>query len=197
VNLQVHNPSFLPPCGLHSLQVDNHGCVWTWWPVSEAIDQHLVYVFNVLHLVGAVGFTLILISAFLSRAKRHPIWFNFCVSWIAYCLSACTLFFAGQTANPSVKLCIVQAALAYSAPPLVASATLSLVIYLLLALRSLGPGENIRYRTATLLLAVPWAAWLGTFLSFFMRGIQHSEKVTLSYRAPTASLMTNIVWPTL
>jgi hypothetical protein len=56
---------------------------------------------------------------FASTVKRHPIWFNFCLSFIVFSLSYSLLAFAGQQGQEDVTkggVCIAQAAMVYAAP---------------------------------------------------------------------------------
>jgi hypothetical protein len=78
--------------------------------------------FVALQILGGVSFILILLSAIVAQyrgASRHPTFFSFCLAWIIFCVAYSLLFLAGQqTIVPDHKLCIVQSALIYSAPPL-------------------------------------------------------------------------------
>jgi hypothetical protein len=82
----------------------------------------LYHLFISLQIIGAVGMSLILLSAFFSTTiKRCSTWYTFCASWIISCLSYSFLFLAGGTNPlyvPSPKLCATQAAFVYSVPTL-------------------------------------------------------------------------------
>ncbi|KAH6901220.1 hypothetical protein BKA70DRAFT_1309898 [Coprinopsis sp. MPI-PUGE-AT-0042] len=87
----------------------------------------LVRVFITLQLTGCFAFAFMVFSAilFASTVKRHPIWFNFCLSFIVFSLSYSLLAFAPgrQQRNeaPSEGVCIAQAVMVYAAPFLYAS----------------------------------------------------------------------------
>lgn len=100
-------------------------------------DISAVKAFIVLQLSGGFGMLFLLSSAFLSRMKaiqrlkvnvsgsstgpinRSRTWYSFCISWIISCFSYCLLFIANkQFDDAGYGLCVVQAALIYSSPPL-------------------------------------------------------------------------------
>ncbi|KAH6880228.1 hypothetical protein BKA70DRAFT_1447512 [Coprinopsis sp. MPI-PUGE-AT-0042] len=101
---------------------------------------------------------------FASTVKRHPIWFNFCLSFIVFSLSYSLLAFApGQQGRDGV--CIAQAAMVYAVPflwvSLAPSASLALVALLLMnILSALSTSVKKRYpMTLTIALAGPWILW--------------------------------------
>ena len=109
---------------------------------SSIVDLTDIKVFIVLQMLGGIGMLVLLSSALLSRTKdvqqlqlkasasnfsirpinRSRTWYSFCISWIISCFSYCLLFFAreqfNQNEKPSYGVCMVQAALIYSSPPL-------------------------------------------------------------------------------
>ncbi|KAE9407074.1 hypothetical protein BT96DRAFT_914946 [Gymnopus androsaceus JB14] len=62
--------------------------------------------------------------------NRTRTWTSFCISWIISCFSYCLLLLAGKQFDvdeqPAYGLCLAQATLIYSSPPLTACTTLSL-----------------------------------------------------------------------
>ena len=86
------------------------------WPTSSIA---LIDAFLVLQISGAVAFAFIVFSACLFRdAKRHLIWFSFCISWMFFGVSYSFLLFAGQQykTKPARIPCTIQAGLIYAAP---------------------------------------------------------------------------------
>ncbi|KAF5375980.1 hypothetical protein D9757_008821 [Collybiopsis confluens] len=101
-------------------------------------DFHAIKAFVSLQFFGMIGMFILLSSALLSQTRilrrvraastpneviiRSRTWFSFCISWIISCFSYCLLFFAGKQMDPSQPpsygLCLTQAALIYSSPPL-------------------------------------------------------------------------------
>ncbi|PPQ76145.1 hypothetical protein CVT26_011795 [Gymnopilus dilepis] len=84
-----------------------------------------------LSTIGLTGCSILLGIAMISKSvHRHSTWFGFIFSWIVSSVSYLLLFFAGQleNLNPPFNLCLTQAALIYSAPPLTAASTLSLIV---------------------------------------------------------------------
>jgi hypothetical protein len=77
-----------------------------------------IITFIALQLLGALLFSLILLSAWLSRgAQRHRIFFSFCFAWTVYAISYSLLILAGQHfRKPDRILCTIQASLIYAVP---------------------------------------------------------------------------------
>ncbi|KAF8957396.1 hypothetical protein BDZ97DRAFT_1670064 [Flammula alnicola] len=135
-------------------------------------DQNIAFVdtFLALQLTGAVLFALIVLSACIFRsAKRHPIFFSFCISWIVFGLAYSLLLFAGQQyKRPDRILCTIQAALIYAVPFLELGASLGLTIHLLLnVLAALSPSAMKKKSYPTfinVLVTLPWVIWTGIFV---------------------------------
>lgn len=86
---------------------------------EASTNVRVVQAFVGLQLAGGFGFAFIILSALLSRAKKHTTWFSFCTTWIVFSFSFSLLSLAGQQASePKRGLCIAQSALIYAGPPL-------------------------------------------------------------------------------
>ncbi|KAF8157152.1 hypothetical protein B0H34DRAFT_798458 [Crassisporium funariophilum] len=108
--------------------------------VSKQDQDALLKAFIALQLFGLVGLVLMALTVLLSNtAPRHITWSSFVFSWIISCISYTLLFVAGQLENPTPPfgLCLTQAALIYSAPPLTAASTLALVTQVYFNVRNL------------------------------------------------------------
>ncbi|KAF9561180.1 hypothetical protein CPC08DRAFT_707612 [Agrocybe pediades] len=150
-------------------------------------DTALIDAFLVLQITGAVAFAIIVLSAciFRQNAKRHPIWFSFCVSWILFGISYSFLLFAGQQFKLSPKRipCTIQAGLVYAAPYLVMGTTIGLIVHLLLnvlAALSQSP-KRFNYRNLLNGLVVfPWTVWVAAIVGLLVFGFSHPDQVGMS-----------------
>ncbi|KDR72763.1 hypothetical protein GALMADRAFT_229024 [Galerina marginata CBS 339.88] len=148
-------------------------------------DTTLINIFLGLQISGAIAFVLVVLSACIFRgAKRHPIWFSFCISWIAFGVSYAFLLFAGQQyKRPTHIPCTIQAALIYAAPYLVMGTSLGLVTHLLLnVLSALSQSPKKRtYRTfMNILVSLPWMLWVAVFVGVLVFGFSHDQQVAMS-----------------
>ena len=90
-------------------------------PIQSA-EQPLAYVFLALQLTGCGVFLFMVLTALIFRSSvtRHPVWYNFCLSFIVYTLSYSLLVFSRKRNDPSelvkTDICIGQAVLVYAAP---------------------------------------------------------------------------------
>ncbi|KAH6880183.1 hypothetical protein BKA70DRAFT_1344053 [Coprinopsis sp. MPI-PUGE-AT-0042] len=146
------------------------------------MDQAMILLCWALHLIGCFIFAFMLVSAilFASTVKRHPIWYNFCLSFIVSSLPYSLLAFVGEREDPlelpKRRLCIAQAVLIYAAPFLAPSASVVMVVLLLLnILSTLSGGER---ETPPIILVVslvsPWVLWAGALswtITFILRDI--------------------------
>ncbi|KAH6901207.1 hypothetical protein BKA70DRAFT_1388432 [Coprinopsis sp. MPI-PUGE-AT-0042] len=147
----------------------------------------LVRVFITLQLTGCFAFAFMVFSAilFASTVKRHPIWFNFCLSFIVFSLSYSLLAFApGQQGRDGAPegVCIAQAAMVYAAPFLAPSASLALVALLLMNIVSaLSTSVKKRYpMTLTIALAGPWILWAAVLTGAIIFILRDRSVVALS-----------------
>ncbi|KAJ4495384.1 hypothetical protein C8R41DRAFT_292385 [Lentinula lateritia] len=165
-------------------------------PVASSSTTNLLPVkaFIALQLSGGMGMLLLLVTAFASRTQfarrlthsctvtvlnepihRSRTWYSFCISWVISCFSYCLLFFAMEQFNPNEKptfgLCLTQAALIYSGPPLTGATTFALLLDVWLMFRSaaLGKWSGGRKVTNSLLLA-PYILWVILTIGFLIAG---------------------------
>ncbi|KAF8474304.1 hypothetical protein JB92DRAFT_3052414 [Gautieria morchelliformis] len=119
-------------------------------------------------LGGHVGMPLILSATFFSgHVFRHPVFVNFCITWMLYSLAYTLLLYAGQITNPQPKfnLCMTQSAMIYGSPPMIGASVFVFVLHLYLLVR-----ERVGYaplRWPNLRLAIMLAAPYVVFLSVF------------------------------
>jgi len=139
-----------------------------------------------LQLVGAVGFTLLILTALLvHKVKRYPTWYSFCVSWIISCLSYCLLAFAGEQDNPTPKptICVAQAALIYAAPVLTGCTTCALSIQMFLTTRcivSLGDRHKMGLISNVCLIMIPYWLWMAMFSAVLTYGVLYPHHIVRS-----------------
>jgi len=90
---------------------------------------------------------LLLLSVLRRNVSRNYVFYNFCFTWILYSIIFCLLLYAGEQSGPKPiwSLCRTQAALVYSAPILVATASCALVFQLWLDVRA--PENKVVSRT--------------------------------------------------
>ncbi|KAF8157154.1 hypothetical protein B0H34DRAFT_489351 [Crassisporium funariophilum] len=155
--------------------------------MSYLYDIALVDTFVTLQIAGAVGFALIVLSASISsNAKRHPVWFSFCISWIVFGLSYSLLVFSGQQYDSPAggsKVCITQAALVYATPILEAGTSTGLVLHLLLNIISAlsrSPKKKTYPITMATLVCLPWVIWTAAFIGVLVFGLSHDHQVVMS-----------------
>ncbi|KAF5393808.1 hypothetical protein D9757_000013 [Collybiopsis confluens] len=148
------------------------------------VDFRTIKAFVSLEFSGGIGMLILLSSALLSQTQlrikrpynagstlneaainRSRTWFSFCISWIISCFSYCLLFFAGKQLDtskpPPFGLCLTQAALIYSAPPLTGATTSALFydVWLMFRLASVRD-HSLGRATRVLLLAAPYVMWM-------------------------------------
>ncbi|KAH6871456.1 hypothetical protein BKA70DRAFT_1355756 [Coprinopsis sp. MPI-PUGE-AT-0042] len=144
----------------------------------------LVRVFITLQLTGCFAFAFMVFSAilFASTVKRHPIWFNFCLSFIVFSLSYSLLAFApGQQGRDGAPegVCIAQAAMVYAAPFLAPSASLALLLMNIVS--ALSTSVKKRYpMTLTIALAGPWILWAAVLTGAIIFILRDRSVVALS-----------------
>ncbi|EDR06694.1 uncharacterized protein LACBIDRAFT_328614 [Laccaria bicolor S238N-H82] len=84
------------------------------------LNPTLIHTFIALQLSGPSIFLLILATALLckTRINRHPVWYNFCVSWVIFGVSFSLLTLCGEQFKfePRKRVCFIQAGLVYAAP---------------------------------------------------------------------------------
>ncbi|KIK58602.1 hypothetical protein GYMLUDRAFT_98055 [Collybiopsis luxurians FD-317 M1] len=172
--------------------------------------------FVALEFSGGLGMSVLFASALLSQTRfmrqikigsssnevinRSQTWFSFCISWIISCISYCLLFFAGQqfdlTQPPTYGLCLTQAALIYSSPPLTGATTFALFLDLWLMYRAAsrnqrsGLGRTVRIS----LLILPYILWILLTVALLIVGLVKPDTVERKLASdPFCVLTPNIV----
>lgn len=155
--------------------------------MHPAPNHTVVSAFFALQLAGCAIFAFMFISALVSpkTIKRHPIWYNFALSFIIFSLSYSILAFApGLRNNPhelaGSGICVAQAALIYAAPFLAPSASAALIALLLLNILSTLSGQTRKASpiSLTIALACPWMLWSAVLLgttAFIVRDVSVAE----------------------
>ncbi|KAH7878191.1 uncharacterized protein C8R40DRAFT_1263541, partial [Lentinula edodes] len=176
--------SFLPSEAIKDISVNS----------SSTTNLLPVKAFIALQLSGGMGMLLLLVTALASRTQfarrlthgctvtvsnepihRSRTWYSFCISWVISCFSYCLLFFAMEQFNPNEKptfgLCLTQAALIYSSPPLTGATTFALLldVWLMFRTAALGKWFGGRKVTNSLLLA-PYILWVILTIGFLIAG---------------------------
>jgi len=129
--------------------------------LTDSTQEALFKLFIALQLFGFVGCVIILGTIIFSDASRQLTWFSFIFSWIISSFSYLLLFMTGQLENkrPPFGLCLAQAVLIYSAPPLTAATTLALVTEVYFRMRKLFLDQSRRKEnkwTTALLIIIPY-----------------------------------------
>ncbi|KAH6908796.1 hypothetical protein BKA70DRAFT_252961 [Coprinopsis sp. MPI-PUGE-AT-0042] len=152
--------------------------------VESNTNHVLVRVFVILQLLGCFAFAFMVFSALVfPSVKRHPIWYNFCASWIIFSLSYSLLSFAGQQQTQRThNVCVAQAAMVYAAPFIAGAASLSLVALLLMNILSALSGVlKKRYPIAlAVAIAGPWILWIGVLTGAIVFIVRDQSVVDMS-----------------
>lgn len=137
---------------------------------------------------------LILLTIFLSRKiVRHPIFVNFCITWMLFALSYSLLFYAGQIENqfPPFSLCVTQSAMVYGSPAMIGVSVLVFVLHLYLVLRGsvrqISPPRWPKLRLVSM-LAAPYLVFMLVFLVAIISGNSQPHLVRRSSLYCTISL---------
>ncbi|KAK7436435.1 hypothetical protein VKT23_019147 [Stygiomarasmius scandens] len=144
-------------------------------------------IFLALQLLGLIGSVVVLLTAAFSSVARQKTWYNFFISWTAFCISYLLLFFAGQghSREPPFALCLTQSSLTYAAPPYAAAATLGLVMQLYFNIYSGLTGTRVKGERFwnVLLLVMPYVVFFGVLLESLIVGLvlEEAHFSTISY----------------
>ncbi|KAF8317360.1 hypothetical protein DL93DRAFT_2165621 [Clavulina sp. PMI_390] len=118
---------------------------------------------------GIIGMPIMLVTLAFSSLKRLKTLYNLLLTWIATAVISNLLFFAGRAypdqPEPSYELCLLQSAMIYGAPPLLATSALALIYetWLVITGRAFGRRATIK----TILLGVFASTDLGRERHFF------------------------------
>ncbi|KAJ3746363.1 hypothetical protein DFH05DRAFT_938939 [Lentinula detonsa] len=158
---------------------------------SSSSNHAFFLVFVVFQLIGLAGSILMLLTVCISKTvKRRWSWINFVFTWIVSCTSYSLLVRGPMNWQPDYPLCLTQAALVYTVPTLTASASLALVIQVLISVRAFAApnptGEAatndrrnaLLHRLYTLLMvSLPYIAGTGMFAVSLVIGLKDRETV--------------------
>ncbi|KAF8884761.1 hypothetical protein CPB84DRAFT_1788998 [Gymnopilus junonius] len=150
--------------------------------LSEEVQILFLRACIALSMIGFIGCSLLLGTAILSNSvHRHLTWFSFIFSWIVSCVSYLLLLFSNQleSLDPPFGVCLTQATLIYSAPPLTAASTLSLIAQVYFNIRGmisheLRRNENIR---SMILILVPYFLHAGVTIGALIIGLKDPATV--------------------
>jgi hypothetical protein len=150
---------------------------------SETVDEHLFILFIVLQLMGFCGSIIILLTACVSPLvrRRHPIWFSFIVAWIISSVSYSLLVGTPTDWIPPYPTCLTQAVMIYTVPTLTASASLALIVHVLLTVRALVTPSDTSSSEGVwtfLLIFLPYLFGGGMFALSMVIGLEHHDTVT-------------------
>lgn len=126
--------------------------------------------------------SIMLLTIFISRkVVRHPVFINFCMTWMIFSVSYTLLLYAGQINNrfPNFTLCLVQSAMIYGSPAMGSISVLMFVLHLYLVLRESiykAPPRWPKLRLISM-LAAPYVAFLVVFTTAIYSGNIHPGKV--------------------
>ncbi|KAF7312371.1 hypothetical protein MIND_00250400 [Mycena indigotica] len=146
---------------------------------EEKTSLRLLAVFNFLQIFGFMVVLITIIVAWMSPGvHRTRVWYSFMLSWLFYCLSYFMLAGGQVGPEPAFSVCLVQAALIYSGPVLISSATLSLILYMYLTLSFvLRNGTPTSKRHTTMIQVYPYIAWALRFIVALSIGLSHQSFV--------------------
>ncbi|KIJ27381.1 hypothetical protein M422DRAFT_71670 [Sphaerobolus stellatus SS14] len=130
-------------------------------------------VFLVLHILGGhVGIPLLLLGIYFSRSvTRHPIFVNWCISWMIFSTAYLLIFYAGHITapNPPFLLCVAQAAIIYATGAMVGTSTFIFFLYINAVVRkAVNQLEQLKLSTSctvikTQSLLIPYVSFLAVF----------------------------------
>jgi len=136
-----------------------------------------------------VGIPLLLIGIYIFRwlspnryAVRHPVFINWCISWIIFSLNYVLLLYAGQMSSvePPFALCLTQASMIYSAGGMIGVSSLVFVYYINTKVRHAINGmQDVKMSnwSIIMMLIAPYAVFLVIFCIEMLVALQHAEAV--------------------
>ncbi|KAF9071793.1 hypothetical protein BDP27DRAFT_1321362 [Rhodocollybia butyracea] len=172
---------------------------------GNSTSHHALEIFIALQLSGGIGMLAIvqrLDSNSNMTINRSRTWYSFCISWIISCFSYCLLFFCGKQfnpdENPSYGVCLAQAALIYSSPPLTGATTFALLLDVWWMFRAAAMGKRSGGRTVmTSLLIVPYVFWTVLTLGFLIAGRVDPQMVQRNLTVDPYCILSHPVPPIL
>ncbi|KAI0755007.1 hypothetical protein C8Q80DRAFT_404208 [Daedaleopsis nitida] len=151
------------------------------------------------HLVANHMLLTLLIATFLfSRSvSRHPTIINVCCTCVIAGITSSLLFYTGHQLGPEPPkgLCIAQASLTASIPPMLSTATFSLVFHTWWCCRfaRLKDGRRVQSsrKLTVCLVAVPYIIYLSFAAGLLPPALQHPDRVSRSRRVLYCSIQSS------
>jgi len=141
-------------------------------------------VFLVLHILGGhVGIPLLLLGIYFSRSvTRHPIFVNWCISWMVFSTAYVLIFYAGHITapNPPFLLCVAQAAIIYATGAMVGTSTFIFFFYINAVVRkAVNQLEQLKLSTSctVISLLIPYVSFLAVFCAELVVASQNRNTV--------------------
>jgi len=141
-------------------------------------------VFLVLHILGGhVGIPLLLLGIYFSRSvTRHPIFVNWCISWMVFSTAYVLIFYAGHITvpNPPFLLCVAQAAIIYATGAMVGTSTFIFFFYINVMVRkTANQVEQLKFSTSctVISLLIPYISFLAVFCAELVVASQNRNTV--------------------
>ncbi|KAL5519412.1 hypothetical protein ACEPAH_1095 [Sanghuangporus vaninii] len=147
---------------------------------------------------------LLLTVLFSKRVKRHPVFIDFCISWILSSMIHSLLLYRDRSSddllslNPSYNACLIQASLINGIQAMTSSTNLALVIHLWQLLRQCpasehgGMGSSARSRKKILfdcaLLVTPILVLVAFTVSTMMIGMDPAKGLAVESTIPGSGL---------
>ncbi|KAI0046452.1 hypothetical protein FA95DRAFT_1606889 [Auriscalpium vulgare] len=133
---------------------------------------------------GHVLLPLLVATFLFSKAKRDITLVNICITFIITGISACLLLYAGQYTGPEPNqiLCIIQAGLTESCPPMWATALLAFVIYMRNSASTITGTRPFSVYSKLAMIIAPYIVFVLFLTANILSGAQHPDLVTRSTR---------------
>ncbi|EAU87081.1 hypothetical protein CC1G_05770 [Coprinopsis cinerea okayama7 len=146
------------------------------------VDQGLFTAFLTMHMFGALGSLIVLLTAALSPSiPRHATWYSFMFSWFLSSTSYSLLLLTGNKDNPRppYALCVTQASLIYAALPMTTGTVIAVVLQVYFNVKNWMSDTEHRANPILLraLIAAPYCMHLAMFIGSLVVGLKHPETV--------------------
>ncbi|KAF8519065.1 hypothetical protein JB92DRAFT_2828568 [Gautieria morchelliformis] len=180
------------------------------WIESMIVDleavQPILTAFWVLHVVGGhIGIPCILFTILGNRTvTRHPVFVNFCITWMCYSASYILLLYAGQIYNmsPPSSLCFIQGAMIYASGGMIGVSTFIFVLHLvasqlfLVVRGAVYPNPQFTWNRLCLaaVIVAPYMVFFAAFTAGVMGGAQNQP---IAHRSSYYCTIENVAIPHL
>ncbi|KAF5392911.1 hypothetical protein D9757_001065 [Collybiopsis confluens] len=153
----------------------------------QAVSRYFT-LFVTLQLIGLSGLMVMFFTACVTSIirKRHLCWTSFILSWIVSSVSYSLLVGTSIEYQPPFALCLIQGVMIYTVPTLTACTSLSLVIQVLLTVRTFASPPHSPSSTAPsshrlstfMLILLPYVFGAAMFTLSMVIGLKDRETVT-------------------